>query len=570
MVLKAMVDVNGVLEKYHVNLLGEFSIYSPTGELITPKQKKSRACLVLLLTEPNMKRRREWIARMLWPDVSPTKAHASLRQTLSNIRKSLGEKHSFLLDGDKLSVSLHKQYITTDTQNIKPELETIEYMVENYLDGFDYINNGFNDWLTSLKATFHTHLSSSLGKSAPEMVKVPVTDILVSSLVLRINQPRISSDWEPAGILADLMVDLASQLISEFYDVSIVDYRMLPHRKHSTHSDLELNVTIVGNDKNISISMSVMANQSHTLIANEMVTTNTKEIAHLQAPAVSSLVNRAVEKVKRSAKVLLGNSREQYLGFDMINTFFDLDQERLSKIEGHLIANKDSYDPVTYIALLAYLRSFGMGENIALKDDKYTDLIKQNSASLYRNMPFNSISLACLGHHESYVEKNLEQGRNLLKASLDVNQHQAFAWDHYALNRLYAGDYSEALTAAGNAIRLGVFSPLLFSYETTLGMIHVMRGDCNTAIKFCERALARQPRFLAAKRFLTVALIETQQMEKAAQSFIELAYFDPEMNSDMGVKSRIFSVDKKRLDWLVLNMSKARSYAVNHLDWRIE
>ena len=235
MVLKTMVDVNGVLEKYHVNLLGEFNIYAPTGELITPKQKKSRACLVLLLTEPNMKRRREWIARMLWPDVSSTKAHASLRQTLSNIRKSLGEKHSFLLGGDKLSVSLHKQYITTDSQNIKPERETIEYMVENYLDGFDYINDSFNDWVTSLRATFHTHLSSSLEKSSPEIVRVPVTDILVSSLVMRINQPRIASNWEPAGILADLMVDLASQLISEFYDVSIVDYRTLPNKKHGTH-----------------------------------------------------------------------------------------------------------------------------------------------------------------------------------------------------------------------------------------------------------------------------------------------------------------------------------------------
>lgn len=293
-----MISTSGTLGRYCTSLLGEFTIYTPNGQVITPRHKKARACLVLLLAEPNnMQRRREWVASKLWPDVSSSKAYASLRQTISVIRRSFGEEHQFLLGSDKLSLWLTKKYINTDTSQIDPKPDTAKYLIDSYLEGFDFISDSFHEWKITEKAKFQECLKEKFERKIMQYQKNFIDDFAKKTISLKINHPKITCQWEAAPLLADFIADLTSQLISDSYDIDILDYRNNFLARENFFTDLELSVSIMGDQKNISVSMNVLASKLHTVIANELITASTKELSYLKAPIVSHLISQTVKKI---------------------------------------------------------------------------------------------------------------------------------------------------------------------------------------------------------------------------------------------------------------------------------
>ena len=91
--------------KSQLALYGRFRFVGPDGCDLAPKSAKSQTLIALLATSEKGGRGRLWLQKRLWPSSGSDKAAVSLRQSLSEVRRALGEERD-LLFADRRSVSL--------------------------------------------------------------------------------------------------------------------------------------------------------------------------------------------------------------------------------------------------------------------------------------------------------------------------------------------------------------------------------------------------------------------------------------------------------------------------------
>src|SRR5947207_15408197 len=73
-----------------IGLLGPLEVWVNDQPLPRLRSRKGYWLLALLVLRHGREVRREWLAETLWPDSMPDEAFASLRQSLSDLRRALG------------------------------------------------------------------------------------------------------------------------------------------------------------------------------------------------------------------------------------------------------------------------------------------------------------------------------------------------------------------------------------------------------------------------------------------------------------------------------------------------
>lgn len=101
----------------HLSLLGSFRLMAEETELRLPT-RKAAVLLARLATTRELQARREQLAAFLWEGAETGQARASLRQTLSRIRQTLGE-HAGAVWSDNESIGLHAECWRIDLLEIE-------------------------------------------------------------------------------------------------------------------------------------------------------------------------------------------------------------------------------------------------------------------------------------------------------------------------------------------------------------------------------------------------------------------------------------------------------------------
>jgi DNA-binding SARP family transcriptional activator len=84
-----------------VKLLGKFEVKS-AGQPVEIPLRAAQSLLAYLMLDAGVPHRREQLAGLFWPDMSDSKAKSNLRQTLSRLRKAIGEQY---LVADDLTIA---------------------------------------------------------------------------------------------------------------------------------------------------------------------------------------------------------------------------------------------------------------------------------------------------------------------------------------------------------------------------------------------------------------------------------------------------------------------------------
>lgn len=117
-------------------IFGQFRIYSSDGDDLTPRSSKSQALLLLLIRSPHALRGRRWLQDKLWSDRAPEQGANSLRQELSQIRRTFGG-YSNILGADRQNVWLNlKEVVVDQTSN------------GDLVEGLDARDGEFEYWLS--------------------------------------------------------------------------------------------------------------------------------------------------------------------------------------------------------------------------------------------------------------------------------------------------------------------------------------------------------------------------------------------------------------------------------------
>jgi hypothetical protein len=128
-----------------IRLMGQFQIQDAAGQDFTPRSAKARAILALLCQTPGHCRPRRWLEARLWSDRGPEQASGSLRQALTELRKTLGPLAEHLRsDRDQVILT---GFVTDLDQD--PELARRALIHgREFLEGIDIIDASFREWLS--------------------------------------------------------------------------------------------------------------------------------------------------------------------------------------------------------------------------------------------------------------------------------------------------------------------------------------------------------------------------------------------------------------------------------------
>ena len=149
-----------------LTMLGGLEVHTDAVAKVRTPTRKGRALLAVLATSPDMRRSREWLATLLWERSAEEQARASLRQTLSEVRRALGVDHDGLLDANADSVWLDSGRVTTDVAEFERlvgscdprDAETaIGIWSGDFLEGFGIRSEElFDEWLTTERNRLRT------------------------------------------------------------------------------------------------------------------------------------------------------------------------------------------------------------------------------------------------------------------------------------------------------------------------------------------------------------------------------------------------------------------------------
>jgi TolB-like protein len=140
--------------KLRVRLLGTFDARFDTGAPVAFATKKERALLAYLALRPGRAYSRDALTGLLWASRGDEQARGSLRRTLSDLRKALGDSASLTSDGDLIALApdgIEVDVVAFERCAASEEAPILEQSVALYqgelLAGFGLREDAFEDWL---------------------------------------------------------------------------------------------------------------------------------------------------------------------------------------------------------------------------------------------------------------------------------------------------------------------------------------------------------------------------------------------------------------------------------------
>jgi tetratricopeptide (TPR) repeat protein len=123
-----------------ISLSGPLRVTDAEGRDVTPKSAKARGLLAILALSKDMRRSRMWLRGKLWSTSGQAQGSDSLRQCLTEIRKSFGP-HAPALIADRRSVALASPLVeiatssngTADPAELCSDLELMDPEFQNWL-----------------------------------------------------------------------------------------------------------------------------------------------------------------------------------------------------------------------------------------------------------------------------------------------------------------------------------------------------------------------------------------------------------------------------------------------------
>jgi DNA-binding SARP family transcriptional activator len=183
----------------HLELLGDFRLRAESGSLVTISAKKSQAMLAFLGVKPSQQVSRDKMATLLWSSTAPEQARQSLRQTLSTLRKELGQvsSHKILVEeGDFLSLDASQTYVDVVEFESLIATGTAEALDPatrlyggDFLDGFQIDEERFDQWVIAERDRLHRLALRAHGQLIEQLSRADAIDeaIAVAQSSLRID-----------------------------------------------------------------------------------------------------------------------------------------------------------------------------------------------------------------------------------------------------------------------------------------------------------------------------------------------------------------------------------------------
>uniref|UniRef100_UPI003B52AF7C transcriptional regulator n=1 Tax=Roseovarius indicus TaxID=540747 RepID=UPI003B52AF7C len=549
-------------------LLGPFALTDTRFGRITPKGQKAQGLLALLALAPRNERTRVWLRDRLWSGSNQKRAATNLRQTVFELKRDLGELIDDILVIDSKTISLRADTLWVDAWALDDTPGLYGKLALNpdtqLLEGMDIADEEFEDWLRTErtlwtdKLTRMAETSPRTPASGPALPARPDPQPLLQRMAPP-NPSKLCIGYLPSiqhgcddstMYLADFILEGIARNLKELEPVNIYDFRnaTLPSDTLTGAVEVEYYVRLRTLQIGEAMTFTFFLYRAPNMILewSQSIQAQRRDVIEDDFGLMHGFISQNVDRLARFLFEGRGTPGgqpppPQQVAYTALNLMFRLDDNALDNAQTLLDAAQDiSPDPI-YPALKCYGLSFKLGENVGQLASGEAEETRALVREVLQGNPFNSITLASLGHVLGYGFGDHAAAATLLNRAVELNPTQAFVWDHYALHKLYTGEIDAAYDAARRAVRLGSYSPLRFGFDTTLCMTAMLKGELGQAVTSGRAALTRQPRFSAAMRYLTATYGLQNRPEEARGIYDRLLIEDPDF-SDPEIRRKRFRV----------------------------
>ncbi len=123
--------------------------------------------------------------------------------------------------------------------------------------------------------------------------------------------------------------------------------------------------------------------------------------------------------------------------------------------------------------------------------------------------------------------KDYVAAREWADASTRLNPSSCSGWARSAFVRCWTSEFATSVEYFRRAMRLSPADPMMYAYQSGLGMAHLFLGDWAVAIEWLRRALSNNRLYAPAYRLLAVALVQSGKVDEAKQVVRQMLAIDP-------------------------------------------
>jgi hypothetical protein len=549
-----------------LDLLGPMRLTGADGTDHTPRSPQRQALLAVIALSGTAGVSRARLQDLFWSDKEPHLAAQSLRTALHGLRRDLAGLEAPLIEIDPMRLRLAPRAVRIDLLSflrdggaaLPPQARSDP---PDMLEGIDVPAEGFEEWLRDQRVLWHERIAEGADAAAasPAVAAAPSD----ARPVIGLLSPVIHARSVDALYLGDAILDRLADGLRDYVGARVFDYRDRPEGDGGglavdASPDLYLRFRLYEVDGRMSVRVLVLRRSADELLWSVQGGPLELGRTRIESAEVLALLGEVIERVAGTLERLPPRQAgAPVTPFHALTAMFRLNRSALDDLRAELERAWDRTDAPIYPALLAYLNTFRVGEHWHAGGGSLDEETRRLVSHVRGDGTGGGLAFGLAGHALGYVLHDHDGAGDLLDRAIRLSPHSAFCWDHLALHCVYGGRYDHAQVASGNALRIGAFSPIEFTMQTTRCMIATLQGDFGTATGLGARVLSQRPTFGAALRYMSIGLAHKGDIDGAQDCVRRIRTMDPGFSVDWVGRDRMAVRDERAKAILTGGLVKA-------------
>jgi tetratricopeptide (TPR) repeat protein len=518
--------------KLEIRVIGGCRVVADDGKELTPRGQKARALLGILALTPARRRSRSALQDKLWSDRGPEQGAASLRQTLTEIRRAFGDRYRDCLLSDLRSVGLaaERVLVDLDATSTADLARTVE--VPRLLDDLDIADDEFEHWLRNQRSAFEERIiafksATPARPSVPEPSPLPRHSPAVVRPWIRLLPP-LTISGESGTFLSRLLGDRITQGLADQWGIDISD-------DGKGSRGVQLRVDTLQTSRDITVNVILIAADGRTQMWSGFDTISLGEGFISDAPRLHVLINRSIDAAghylsRTSSSADQANAFTH--AFGGVQRMFKIDLEEVDRADEMLGTAYELDSKAIYLAWRAYARTFYVGEHMLADRRQAVEEADELVRHALEADPHNATVLALASYVFSFAFRNYAAGHELAEQSIKCNATHPLGHAFLGRAKSYLGEHDAGYLAACRGRDLSGQAPYRYKLHFLCGVTALLSGRFSEAVRAAEIASTMAPGYRPPQRYLVPLYLHLGERDKARDAIEKLRLIEPSFSLD--------------------------------------
>ncbi|MCV6592341.1 MAG: hypothetical protein OIF48_05265 [Silicimonas sp.] len=439
------------------------------------------------------------------------KGSASLRQTLTVIRRALGTPRVFVCDDG---------YVTLNTAVLEchPGREAQArvksgFDLPDFAEGVDVASPVFEDWIRDERARYHM-VFETLGDEAPEG-----KDRRAGPIIFHLERGSTAEEAD----YSDLFTDLYFQGLSDLTRVRVEE------GSAGEEADFKLRAEAIGRGTLQRLRGVLFCNGASQ---NRWAASEVLGDADPQwDPALLRLAYRCHETSLQMLSESSNQSTETVArtrGISAFTRLLDLSTEAFEDTDRDLAMAHDADPRGIYLAYRAFLRTNLIVERKSPDPQGMAGQARDFALRALRDEPLNGAVNAAVSHVRLLLDNDVASAWQFATRATEINPANPLGWSSLANALVRDERPRDALQASRRALDIARLSRHSYWWEMSASLVSAVNQDPRAALEYAQAARAKSPDFKPPLRYLVALYFHFGKIEAAAEALDQLKQLEPD------------------------------------------